>query len=57
VRDRGIAADLFHTGLCLPSGSGMTDDDQARVVDGITGVPRRAPRMPAGRLAERMARV
>jgi dTDP-4-amino-4,6-dideoxygalactose transaminase len=57
VRGGGVAAELFHTGLCLPSGSGMTDADQARVVAGITDVPRRAPRMPAGRLAERMARV
>jgi len=28
-----VASDLYRRGLCLPSGSSMTDDDVARVVD------------------------
>lgn len=28
----GVSEDLFHRGLCLPSGSGMTDAEQERVV-------------------------
>ena len=31
----GTADRLFATGLCLPSGSGMTDDDLDRVVDAL----------------------
>ncbi len=31
----GISEQLFNRGLCLPSGSGMTDDDLERVVEGI----------------------
>jgi dTDP-4-amino-4,6-dideoxygalactose transaminase len=31
IVDRGVAADLFGRGLCLPSGSHMTDDDIDRV--------------------------
>lgn len=31
----GVAEDLFRHGLCLPSGSSLTDDDLARVVDVI----------------------
>jgi dTDP-4-amino-4,6-dideoxygalactose transaminase len=27
-----VCADLFARGLCLPSGTAMTDDDQKRVV-------------------------
>jgi dTDP-4-amino-4,6-dideoxygalactose transaminase len=27
----GVSADLFSRGLCLPSGSALTDDDVARV--------------------------
>ena len=30
-----VAERLFARGLCLPSGSQMTDDDLQRVVDGI----------------------
>lgn len=30
-----VAAEIFATGLCLPSGSNLTDDDRQRVVDGI----------------------
>ena len=28
-----VAADLFYTGLCLPSGSALTREDQDRVID------------------------
>ncbi|MDR1376710.1 MAG: DegT/DnrJ/EryC1/StrS family aminotransferase [Synergistaceae bacterium] len=30
-----VGADLFHRGLCLPSGSNMTDEQQTRVIEGI----------------------
>lgn len=30
-RTNGVSAHVFATGLCLPSGSGMSDDDQSRV--------------------------
>jgi pyridoxal phosphate-dependent aminotransferase EpsN len=33
-----VAAGIFATGLCLPSGSNLTDDDRQRVVDGILAV-------------------
>lgn len=33
-----VATDLFERGLCLPSGSSMTDEDVARVVRGVRGV-------------------
>jgi len=32
VADRGVAAHLFAQGLCLPSGSGMSDAERARVI-------------------------
>lgn len=32
----GVADDLFERGLCLPSGSGLTEGDLGRVVDVIT---------------------
>ena len=31
----GTSARIFERGLCLPSGSGMTDDDLARVIDAL----------------------
>ncbi len=34
-----VSARLFRDGLCLPSGSSLTDEDRARVIDGILGVP------------------
>jgi dTDP-4-amino-4,6-dideoxygalactose transaminase len=37
----GVAADLFARGLCLPSGTQMTDDDVARVVEGVLATARR----------------
>ena len=33
-----VATDLFERGLCLPSGSAMTDEDVARVVRGVRAV-------------------
>ena len=30
-----VAEEIFRTGLCLPSGSAMTDADVDRVVDGV----------------------
>ena len=35
VRGGTVSADLFHRGLCLPSGSSLTDHDRQRVVDAI----------------------
>src|SRR5262249_30433377 len=35
MRGGEVAARVFATGLCLPSGPSLTDDDQQRVVDGV----------------------
>jgi pyridoxal phosphate-dependent aminotransferase EpsN len=32
---KDVSADLFARGLCLPSGSGMTDEQQARVIGAV----------------------
>lgn len=40
VRGGGVAEDLFSRGLCLPSGSSLTQDDQARVLEAFMQVPR-----------------
>jgi dTDP-4-amino-4,6-dideoxygalactose transaminase len=37
-----VAAAIFDDGLCLPSGSSLSDDDLARVVEGVRTTPRRA---------------
>ena len=37
-----VSARLFERGLCLPSGSAMTDDDQDRVVSHAAGDATRA---------------
>lgn len=37
-RSNGVCEDLFKRGLCLPSGSAMTTDDMARVVEVIKGM-------------------
>lgn len=34
----GVSEELFRTGLCLPSGSGMTNEDKERVIDGVLGL-------------------
>jgi dTDP-4-amino-4,6-dideoxygalactose transaminase len=41
VRGGAVAADLFERGLCLPSGTGMTEGDIARVVDAVRSCHRR----------------
>jgi len=49
ARTDGTADRLFATGLCLPSGSGMSDDDLERVVRavrGALGTTHRAGRRP-----------
>jgi dTDP-4-amino-4,6-dideoxygalactose transaminase len=53
VRGGGVAERLFRTGLCLPSGSGMTRLDQARVVAAISGVLRHAAVGSTTAVAER----
>src|ERR1043166_4025489 len=30
-----VAEELFHKGLCLPSGSSLTDHEQQRVIDAV----------------------
>jgi dTDP-4-amino-4,6-dideoxygalactose transaminase len=35
VRGGAVAEEVFRTGLCLPSGSRMSDDDVDRVADGL----------------------
>ncbi len=35
-----VCTDLFRRGLCLPSGSGLTDHDRRRVADGVREVQR-----------------
>jgi pyridoxal phosphate-dependent aminotransferase EpsN len=40
VRGGAIAEEIFRTGLCLPSGSAMTDDDVERVVEGVVASSR-----------------
>ncbi|MBX3228132.1 MAG: aminotransferase class I/II-fold pyridoxal phosphate-dependent enzyme [Labilithrix sp.] len=37
----GVAEELFERGLCLPSGSGLDDDDIRRVIDGVLEAPKR----------------
>ena len=34
-QDKSISEHLFRTGICLPSGSGMTEADQMRVIDNV----------------------
>ena len=38
-----VAARLFGTGLCLPSGSSLSDAEQEEVIAGIRNVPRACP--------------
>ena len=40
VRGGAVAARLFATGLCLPSGSSLSDAEQDEVIAGIRNVPR-----------------
>jgi dTDP-4-amino-4,6-dideoxygalactose transaminase len=43
VRGRSVSADLFDRGLCLPSGTNLTESDLGRVVEGLLATPRRRP--------------
>ncbi|MFC0216475.1 DegT/DnrJ/EryC1/StrS family aminotransferase [Paenibacillus chartarius] len=36
-----VSDTLFHTGICLPSGSNMTEEDQARVIECMTNLIRK----------------
>ena len=57
ARGGAVAADLFERGLCLPSGSSMTDEDVVRVAAEVVATSpalalraasaQRAPRPPA----------
>jgi pyridoxal phosphate-dependent aminotransferase EpsN len=38
VRGGHVAEELFHRGLCLPSGSSLCDDDRARIVEIVRAV-------------------
>jgi pyridoxal phosphate-dependent aminotransferase EpsN len=40
VRGGALAERVFHTGLCLPSGSSMSDADVDRVVEGVLAARR-----------------
>jgi dTDP-4-amino-4,6-dideoxygalactose transaminase len=55
VRHGAVAGHLFETGLCLPSGSGMSAADQARVIAAIEHVPQVVCK--GSSVAERVARV
>jgi dTDP-4-amino-4,6-dideoxygalactose transaminase len=41
VRGGAVSDDIFDRGLCLPSGSSLTDHDRERVVGAVRSVPRR----------------
>lgn len=38
MRGGAVCADLFRRGLCLPSGSGLTDSQRERIIAGIRSV-------------------
>jgi pyridoxal phosphate-dependent aminotransferase EpsN len=40
VRGGAVAAGLFERGLCLPSGSALTEGELTRIVEAVRGVPR-----------------
>jgi dTDP-4-amino-4,6-dideoxygalactose transaminase len=40
MRGGAVSADLFRRGLCLPSGSSLTDSDRERIVDAVRAVAR-----------------
>ena len=47
-----VAERLFRHGLCLPSGSALTDDERTRVIETLLATPRRAlRRRPSPRLS------
>jgi pyridoxal phosphate-dependent aminotransferase EpsN len=43
-RGGGVAEELFQYGLCLPSGSNLTPEELARVVERVRAVARRRVR-------------
>ena len=51
IRDGGVSERLFEQGLCLPSGTAMTDSDQDRVV----GIIRRTVASSSARLRSRVS--
>jgi dTDP-4-amino-4,6-dideoxygalactose transaminase len=51
VRGGAVSARLFETGLCLPSGSGMSAGDQAAVIDAIEEACALGARAGSGRVA------
>jgi dTDP-4-amino-4,6-dideoxygalactose transaminase len=57
VRGGAVAAELFDTGLCLPSGSGLSDAEQDSVIAALQAVPRRITHHAAAGVSERMMRV
>jgi dTDP-4-amino-4,6-dideoxygalactose transaminase len=48
MRGGAVCEDIFRRGLCLPSGSNLTDADRQRVVDAVRTVPRRTALVPDG---------
>jgi dTDP-4-amino-4,6-dideoxygalactose transaminase len=40
-----VAKELFHQGLCLPSGSSLSEEDQQRVIEAFLETPELVPRM------------
>jgi dTDP-4-amino-4,6-dideoxygalactose transaminase len=40
VRGGAVCAEIFRRGLCLPSGSALTDADRERIVDAVRSTPR-----------------
>jgi len=50
-RGNGVAEHLFECGLCLPSGSNLTEGDRMRVVETIRSVGRRTRVGPRGEVA------
>jgi len=39
LRGRGVCEQLFHDGLCLPSGSGLSEQGRSRVAEVLLSVP------------------
>jgi len=58
TRGGSVSANLFDTGLCLPSGSSMSEADQWRVIAAIADAPRRPTGTPKKEtMTERAIRV
>jgi pyridoxal phosphate-dependent aminotransferase EpsN len=52
-----VAEDFFHHGLCLPSGSSLTDADRTRVIETLLATPRTRSRVgeATGRFGRELA--